>query len=46
MAEIIEINNNEVVLQVRVKLNGSMLEMEEDIQSAVNEIGTLRLKKL
>ena len=32
MAEIIEINNNEVVLQVRVKLNGSMLEIEENIQ--------------
>lgn len=30
-----------MVVQVRVKLNGSMLEMEEQIQAAVNEVGNL-----
>ena len=41
MAEVISIDGEEVVLQVRVKLQGSMLDMEEKIQSAVNEVGTL-----
>jgi len=39
MAEIICVEGNEVVLQVRVKLSGSMLEMEEQIQLAVNTVG-------
>lgn len=41
MAELISTDGDEVVLQVRVKLQGSMLDMEEEIQSAVNEIGAL-----
>jgi hypothetical protein len=39
MAEVIYRNNNEVTLQVKIKLNGSMLNMEEAIQKGVNEIG-------
>ena len=39
MAEIIDRNGDEVVLQVRVKLRGSLLEMEEGIQQAVNKVG-------
>ena len=41
MAEVIAVNDNEVILQVRVTLSGSMLEVEEKIQSAVNEVGSL-----
>lgn len=41
MAEVVTVEDDEIVLQVRVKLNGSMLNMEETIQSAVNEIGSL-----
>ena len=41
MAEVIAVNGDEIVLQVRVKLGGSMLDMEEAIQSAVNEAGSL-----
>ena len=41
MAEVIAVNNDEIVVQVRVKLHGSMLNMEETIQSAVNEVGCL-----
>tara|TARA_B100000949_G_C14251325_1_gene438278 strand:+ start:703 stop:990 length:288 start_codon:yes stop_codon:yes gene_type:complete len=41
MAEVIAVNGDELVLQVRVKLDGSMLNMEEAIQSAVNEVGSL-----
>ncbi|EHL31970.1 ISKra4-like element ISLdr1 family transposase [Legionella drancourtii] len=41
MAKVIAVNNDEIVLQVRVKLNGSMLNMEEAIQAAVNEVGSL-----
>ncbi|HAT8179156.1 TPA: ISKra4 family transposase [Legionella pneumophila] len=41
MAEVIAVNSDELVLQVRVKLDGSMLNMEEAIQSAVNEVGSL-----
>lgn len=40
-AEVIATNENEVVLQVKVKLNGSLMEMEEAIQLAVNEVGSL-----
>lgn len=41
MAEVIAVNDDELVLQVRVKLDGSMLNMEEAIQSAVNEVGSI-----
>ncbi|OHE78921.1 MAG: hypothetical protein A3F67_07740 [Verrucomicrobia bacterium RIFCSPHIGHO2_12_FULL_41_10] len=41
MAEVISMTDDEIVLQVRVKLHGSMMSMEENIQSAVNEIGSL-----
>ena len=39
MAKIISRNGSEIVLQVTVKLNGSMLEMEENIQEAANRLG-------
>ena len=39
MAEITECNGDEITLQVKVKLTGSLMEMEESIQSAVNEMG-------
>jgi hypothetical protein len=45
VAEVISINGDEVVLQVKVKLKGSMLEMEQAIQSAVNEVGNLATKE-
>lgn len=41
MAEVASMTDDEIVLQVRVKLSGSMMSMEENIQSAVNEIGSL-----
>lgn len=41
MAEVVSVEGDEVVLQVKVKLSGSMLDMEEAIQSAVNEAGNL-----
>lgn len=40
-AEVITANEDEVVLQVKIKLNGSLMEMENSIQEAVNEIGSL-----
>ncbi len=40
VVEVVSKEGNEIVLQVRVKLDGSMLEMEESIQSAVNSVGT------
>ena len=40
-AEVITANEDEVVLQVRFKLSGSLMEMEEAIQLAVNEVGSL-----
>ena len=40
MAEVVSIHGDEVVLQVRVKLSGSMLEMEEKIQEVV-EVGNV-----
>lgn len=40
MAEVIAETNNEITLQVKVKLQGSLMEMEESIQVAVNELGT------
>ena len=40
MAEVIEKTEDEVTLQVKIKLKGSLLEMEESIQHAVNELGT------
>ncbi|KTC92674.1 Uncharacterised protein [Legionella cincinnatiensis] len=41
MAEVIAVKDEEVVIQVRIKLNGSMLDREESIQSAVNDVGCL-----
>lgn len=39
MAEVIDQTEDEITLQVKVKLKGSLLEMEESIQDAVNELG-------
>lgn len=39
MAEVIEQTDEEITLQVKIKLQGSLLEMEESIQQAVNELG-------
>jgi len=33
-AEVITVNEDEVVLQVKIKLNGSLMEMENSIQEA------------
>lgn len=41
MAEVIHVNEDEIVVQVTVKLKGSLLDMEQDIQSAVNEVGSI-----
>jgi len=40
-AEVITANEDEVILQVKIKLNGSLMDMENSIQEAVNEIGML-----
>lgn len=45
MAEVVSITNDEITLQVKVKLNGSLMEMEETIQKAVNEVGALATEK-
>jgi hypothetical protein len=39
MAKIVGRSGNEVTVQVSVRLEGSMLEMEEAIQAATNEVG-------
>ena len=39
MAEIISKSNDEVLIQVKVKLFGSFLDMEKSIQDAVNDLG-------
>lgn len=41
MAEIIAHNGDEITLQIKVKLKGSLMEMEESIQQAVNEVGVV-----
>jgi len=41
MATIISQNEEEIILQVRVKLKGSMMEMEESIMDASNELVSL-----
>lgn len=45
MAEIISRSDDEITLQVRIKLSGTMLEMENIIQAGVNEIGALATKE-
>jgi hypothetical protein len=40
-AKIIKEKNDELTLQVTLKLTGSMLDMEEAIQSALNKVGVL-----
>lgn len=39
MAEVIEKTKNEITLQVKIKLTGSLMDMEDAIQQAVNEVG-------
>ena len=39
MAEIVSKQDDEIVIQVKVKLSGSMLEMENLIQAYVNQVG-------
>lgn len=41
MAELIEKNGDEITVSVTMKLTGSFLEMENTIQDAVNEVGTI-----
>ena len=41
MAEVIKNNGSKITVQVEVDLTGSLLEMEQSIQDAVNEVGTL-----
>lgn len=41
MAEIVSKQDDEIVIQVKVKLTGSMLEMENLIQACVNQVGNL-----
>jgi hypothetical protein len=45
MAEVVSITDNEITLQVKIKLTGSLMEMEETIQKAVNEVGVLATEK-
>lgn len=39
MAKILKHQGDEITLQVKVKLTGSLMDMEDSIQSAVNDIG-------
>ena len=41
MAKIISYEGRELTIEVKVKLTGSMLEMEDSIQDACNEVGSL-----
>ena len=41
MAEVVKSNVSKVTVQVEIDLKGSLLEMEQSIQDAVNEVGTL-----
>ena len=45
MAAVVSVDGEEVVLQIKVKLRGSMLDMEEEIQAVVNEAGNLATKE-
>lgn len=41
MVEVIKNNGSKITVQVEVDLTGSLLDMEQSIQDAVNEVGTL-----
>lgn len=45
MAEIISSNGDEITLQVKVKLQGSLMNMEHSIQQASNEVGALAIRE-
>ena len=44
-AKIISSNGTKLTLQVQVDISGTMLEMEERIQKACNDIGSLSTEK-
>lgn len=44
-AEVVSARSDEVTLQVTIKLSGSMLEMEDNILTALNEAGNLATGK-
>ncbi|MBK7000036.1 MAG: hypothetical protein IPH35_08730 [Rhodoferax sp.] len=39
MAAIVQRSDNEITIQVTVRLGGTMLEMEDEIQNATNAVG-------
>ena len=41
MAQVIQKQGNEITLKVKVKLTGSLMEMESSIQEAINELGVV-----
>ena len=45
MAKITKQNKSEITLEVTIKLDGSILEMENNIQNACNEVGNLATQK-
>ena len=45
MAKIIQDQGNEVTLQITVKLTGSLMDMEDSIQLATNELGIAATKE-
>ena len=45
MAEITERTGDEVTITVKIKLTGSMLDMENTIQEAINEVGSVATKE-
>jgi hypothetical protein len=45
MAEIISKTQQEITIQLTIKLTGSMLEMEQAIQTAVNDVGCISTKE-
>lgn len=44
MAELMSNSGNELIIQVKVKLDGSFMEIEKHIQNAVNEVGDVATK--
>ena len=44
-AEVISVKEDQVTLQVEIKLGGTMLEMEASIQEAINAVGTLATRE-
>ena len=45
MAQVISRTGNELTIEVKVNIDGSLLEAEDSIQNACNEVGVLATEK-